>query len=126
MRYFLLTAVLLFLPLTVLAQQGTTGELTGMVRAGAIPLPGVTITLTSPSLQGSLTTITGENGGYHFALLPPGDYTLLFELEGLETSRQLVRISLAQTTRADATLKAATISQSIKAALAGGWGPRRG
>jgi len=116
MRNLLLTAVLLFLPLTALAQQGTTGELTGVVRAGSSPLPGATITLTSSSLQGSLTTITGENGGYHFALLPPGDYTVLFELEGLETSRELVRISLAQTTRADASLKVATISETISVA----------
>jgi len=116
MRNVLLTAVLLSVPLNAIAQQGTTGELTGVVSAEVSPLPGVTITLTSSSLQGSRTTATGENGGYHFALLPPGDYTALFELEGLETSRQLIRISLAQTTRADASMKVATISESISVA----------
>jgi len=116
MRNLLLTAFLVVFPFTALGQQGTTGELTGIVSSGDSALAGVSVTLTSSSLQGSLSTVTGEKGGYHFALLPPGDYTVLFELQGLETSRQRVRISLARATRADASLKVATISESISVA----------
>ncbi|HXG72621.1 MAG TPA: TonB-dependent receptor [Gemmatimonadaceae bacterium] len=112
MRTLLLTAVLLLFPLAALSQQGTTGDVTGIVSAGDSPLAGVAITLTSSSLQGSLTSISGENGGYHFALLPPGAYALRFELQGLETTRQVVRVSLAQTTRADVSMTAAS-SESI-------------
>jgi hypothetical protein len=114
MRNLLFTATVVMLVTTAaLAQQGTTGELTGVVTTESGPVPGVALTLTSPSLQGSRSTVSGESGGYHFALLPPGDYTILLELQGLETSRQRVRVLLAQTTRADVTLQVATLSESI-------------
>ena len=115
-RLGLLTAIFFLLPFTAPAQQGTTGELTGVVTAGSAPLPGVTVTITSPSLQGSQSTLTGDNGGYHFALLPPGDYMAVFELAGMDRSVQRVRISLARTTRANVELNVATMSESISVA----------
>src|SRR4029078_9444196 len=45
----------------------TTGRLLGQIadQSGA-PVPGVTVTVTSPQLQGSLTAITDGNGDFRF------------------------------------------------------------
>ena len=56
--------------------QGTTGSLVGTVTTEGAGLPGVTVTITSPALQGTRTAVTGDNGGYSFPALPPGDYTV--------------------------------------------------
>src|SRR5438477_13213621 len=64
------------------AQQ--TGRLSGVVRdaQGAV-LPGVTITASSAALiGGTRTAVTGAGGGYQFSDLPPGIYTVSYELPG--------------------------------------------
>src|SRR5690348_17061659 len=52
--------------------------------SGAV-LPGVTVTITSRSLQApQLTTVTDESGHYRFPQLPGGIYTVTFELSGFQ------------------------------------------
>jgi hypothetical protein len=87
--------------------QVTTGDLVGTVTSQGNPLPGVLVTITSPDLQGTRTSVTGENGGYRFTALPPGNYLVAFDLEGMQKVNQRVNISLSQTTRADADLRMA-------------------
>ena len=65
--------------------QGTTGNLVGTVTSDGNGLPGVTVTVSSPALQGTRTAVTGDAGGYNFPALPPGDYTVTFELDGMQT-----------------------------------------
>jgi hypothetical protein len=77
-----LVVAVLLLATPCFAQQGTTAELTGRVASAGQALPGVTVTLTSDGLQGNRVTVTGENGGYLFALLPPADYRLRFDFQG--------------------------------------------
>ncbi|HEX7809172.1 MAG TPA: carboxypeptidase-like regulatory domain-containing protein, partial [Thermoanaerobaculia bacterium] len=72
---------MLFVCASAFAQ--TTTTLTGVVTTDGAALPGVTVTVTSPSMQGSRTTTTGDAGGYSFAALPPGTYKVRFELEGM-------------------------------------------
>ena len=60
--------------------QGTTAALTGTVTSDGKPLAGVAVTVSSPSLQGTRTTVTGANGVYNFSALPPGEYTIAYEL----------------------------------------------
>ena len=94
--------------------QFTTGNLVGSVTtAEGSPLPGVTITISSPALQGTRTAVSGETGGYHFPALPPGLYSVSFELEGMQRMTQRVAVSLAQTARADASLLVASMSEDI-------------
>src|SRR5437773_1202594 len=76
-------------------------------------LPGVTVTLTSGALQANRVTITGENGGYLFALLPPADYVLRFDLQGFATAEQRARVTLAGTTRVDVELRPAPLQESV-------------
>jgi len=103
----LLTAVPLF-------AQFTTGALIGTVTTSdGSPLPGVTVTLSSPALQGTRNVTTGETGGYHFPALPPGSYNVAFELEGMQHVTSQITVSLAQTARADASLRVASVSEDI-------------
>jgi len=43
-------------------------------------LPGVTVTAVSPSMIGSQVQVTNENGSYRFPAVPPGTFSLTFEL----------------------------------------------
>ena len=56
------------------AQGVQTATLTGSVTsADGEQLPGVTVTITSPSLIGERSTVTGVNGDYVFKNVPPGN-----------------------------------------------------
>ncbi|HEV8629434.1 MAG TPA: carboxypeptidase-like regulatory domain-containing protein, partial [Thermoanaerobaculia bacterium] len=53
--------------------QNPTGTITGHVTGtDGSALPGVTVTVTSPSMQGERTTVSQDNGDYLVPLLPPG------------------------------------------------------
>ncbi|MEA2563302.1 MAG: hypothetical protein QOH06_4806 [Acidobacteriota bacterium] len=106
-----LCALLLALPAL---SQIPTGILSGRVTAqDGSALPGVLVTITSPAMQGTRTTTTSENGEYNVPLLPPGEYQLSYELEGFLSPQQAVKISAAQTTRVDAEMAQATVSEEI-------------
>jgi outer membrane receptor for ferrienterochelin and colicin len=93
--------------------QGTTGNLVGTASTDGIGVPGVTVTLSSPALQGTRTAVTEDGGAYSFPGLPPGDYTVTFELSGMQTVTRRLRVNLAQTSRADADLRPAALSEAI-------------
>ena len=78
--------VLLLVPYALFAQ-ATSGNLLGTITTDGRPLAGVSVTVTSPSLQGMRTAISGEAGGYNLPSLPPGDYTAIFEMSGLQSVR---------------------------------------
>jgi carboxypeptidase family protein/TonB-dependent receptor-like protein len=58
--------------------------LTGTIVDGAskAPLADVTVTVTSPALQGAQTVVTDESGSYRVPNLTPGEYTVVADLEG--------------------------------------------
>ena len=66
--------------------QSQTGEIFGRVtdESGAV-LPGVTVTLTGPSVLQPLIATTSETGSYQFPRLTVGSYNLKFELAGFKT-----------------------------------------
>src|SRR5205085_11625983 len=84
----------------------TTASLAGVVKAFGDPLPGATVTITAPELQGSRSTITGETGAYSFSALPPGEYSISIAFSGMETRVVRSTLRLSQVTRADATMGA--------------------
>jgi outer membrane receptor for ferrienterochelin and colicin len=109
-----LAAISLFLAASIGLAQGTTASLTGTVTSEAKALSGVTVTVSSPELQGTRTKVTAANGVYNFAGLPPGEYTVTFELQGLQPTTKKVRLLLAETTRADADLSVSKVKEEVK------------
>jgi outer membrane receptor protein involved in Fe transport len=91
----------MLLAVPVLSQGIPTGTLSGRVKAGEQVLSGVTVTVTSASLQGSRDATTSVNGDYNIPILPPGDYQVKFELQGYQPAQRNVKISAAQATQLD-------------------------
>ena len=94
--------------------QNPTGTLTGTVTGpDGAALPGVTVTATSPNLQGARVTVTGSSGGYRIGPLPPGDYSVSYELDGFATLTREVKMSAAVTTSSDISMQLATVAEEI-------------
>ena len=110
-RFWAVFAVVLLVAASAFAQ--TTSNLTGRVTMDGNPLPGVTVTISSPNLQGTRTAVTDVNGNYNFAALPPGDYTVRFEMESMQTATRTSRIGLGQTGRADAEMRLTAVAEAI-------------
>jgi hypothetical protein len=92
-----------------------TGAINGRVMdtSGAV-MPGVTITITSPSQMGVRTEVTDADGSYRFSAVTPGDYVVLFELPGFSTVRnEGIRVSLGFTATVNAELKVASLQESV-------------
>lgn len=115
-RFRFSAAVALLLALIPLsASAAVTGNLFGVVTddTGAV-LPGVTVTASSPQLQGTRSAVTNASGEYNLQLLPPGTYTVEFTLEGLKpVTREQVTVALDQTTKISATLSMGAVSDAI-------------
>jgi len=96
------------------AAQVQTGAVSGVVRTtDQAPLPGATVTVASPVLQGTRTAVTDQNGAYVIAALPPGAYTVTVEMQGMSTQRQSVTVELSRTSIANAILAIAGVSESV-------------
>jgi hypothetical protein len=81
----------------VAAAQTGTGTISGrVVDSQGLVLPGVTVTVRSPNLQRPIEEPTTSNGDYRVALLPPGSYTLTFELTGFATHTHTRDVAAAE------------------------------
>lgn len=79
---------LLALSSSAWAQGTQTGTITGIVKsADGLSLPGVTVTATSPVVQGMRTAVTDVNGVYFIRALPPGIYSITFEVPNFQTAK---------------------------------------
>jgi carboxypeptidase family protein/TonB-dependent receptor-like protein len=95
--------------------QRTTGDVQGVVKdaSGAV-LPGVTVNVTGPNIPRAQTTTTSENGSYRITNLPPGTYTLSFELSGFKTiALQGLRVSVGGTLEQNVGLEIGALSESV-------------
>ncbi|MGH9846592.1 MAG: carboxypeptidase regulatory-like domain-containing protein, partial [Blastocatellia bacterium] len=101
---------------SAMAQTIPLSTLTGRVTAGDAPIPGVTVTIKSPNLQGARTTVTSAAGDYIFPLLPPGDYTVAFELSGMQTVTRRLTLTAARNDRLEVALQPANVAESITVA----------
>jgi hypothetical protein len=93
----------------------STGTIQGRVTdaQGAV-LPGVTVTATSPSALGAQTTVTSETGNYRFPAIPPGVYTVTYELAGFNTvRREGIQIALGFTANLNIELALATLQETV-------------
>jgi hypothetical protein len=110
-KILMLVAILALAALPLLGQ--STGKLTGTVSHSGAGLPGVTVTVSSPALQGTRSTVTDVNGNYNFGVLPPGPYTVRFEMESMQTVTRDTTVALAGTARADAEMRLTSVAESI-------------
>lgn len=90
-----------------------TGSISGRVSSEQGALPGAQVTVSSPSLQGERSATTNENGDYVIGLLPPGTYAVRFALDGFVDANRSVSVSTGQTTRVEAELHVAEVSEEI-------------
>ncbi len=101
---------------TALAQvSATTGAINGRVtdNTGGV-LPGVTVTASSPSMQGVRTDVTNTAGEYRFPAVPPGTYSLVFELAGFGSiNREGLRVGLGFTATVNIELGVANLQETV-------------
>jgi len=95
--------------------QRTTGDIIGVVKdsSGAV-LPGVTVSVTGPNIPGAQTAVTSEIGSYRIPNLPPGAYTVTFELAGFKSvSFQGLRVNVGGTLEQNVELGLGAISENV-------------
>jgi len=93
----------------------TTGSINGKVadNSGGV-LPGVTVTATSPSAMGVQSSVTDTGGNYRFPALPPGTYTVTYELPGFNTlKRENIQISMGFTATLNVELAVASLQETV-------------
>jgi hypothetical protein len=110
----LVAAALILVPATG-AQAQTTGRILGqVVDAQGAALPGATVTVSSPNLQGVQTQVTDSEGNYRFLSLPPGRYSVKVDLTSFKTGEQKnVEVGLDKTVTVPFTLQLAGVSESV-------------
>src|SRR5215813_7309429 len=98
-KTFMVLAIVLCFSALALSQAALDGIITGRVEdTSSARIPGVTITITSPAIQGERTQITDESGNYRFQGLPPGEYVVKYELPGFKTLiREQIIVAVGKT-----------------------------
>lgn len=111
-------AVACFALVVPLAFAQTTGSISGTVRDGqGGPLPGVTVTISSPNMPLGRTATSQGDGSFQFSGLLPGTYRLKAELSGMGAFDQDVVVSIQKETQVRASLRAtATAEVTVTAA----------
>ena len=101
---------------SVTLAQRQTGSITGkVVDEQGQPLPGVSVTLSGPSMLGTQTYVTTEEGHFRFPAVPPGrNYSLIVELSGFQTvNRQEIVVNVGKTSVLTIELKQSTLEEEI-------------
>jgi Carboxypeptidase regulatory-like domain len=103
MRNFLLpTTSLLFLAPVLLAQNMTSGDISGLVTdpSGGV-MPRVTVQEKNNGTGASQSTETNAQGVYRFSFLPPGTYTITVETPNFTKAEKIVTVQVGQVSKAD-------------------------
>lgn len=93
----------------------TSGAVNGrVVDSSAAALPGVTVTVSGDALMGFRSTLSDDEGLYRVPGLPPGEYTVAYELSGFATTaRERVHVAVGFTATVNVTLRVASVEESI-------------
>lgn len=98
------------------AQITSEGSLRGVVRdpQGGV-LPGATITATSPTVAGIRSAVSDTLGDFRLIDLPPGEYTVVAELQGFsKVSRPGIVIRAGLNVSVDFTLQVGSLSETVR------------
>lgn len=114
LRKFVWALALVLAGVPAFGQGNPTGTISGRITdpQGGV-LPGVTVTATSPALQGERTVVTSDHGDYILPFLPPGTYSVRAELAGFTAVDQLVSVAAAQTVPLSFELPVSGVSESV-------------
>ena len=115
MRFSALLAVLALLAGSSAWAQQQTGSIFGKVtdESGAV-LPGVTVTLSGPSLLQPQATTSSETGTFQFPRLDVGTYDVKFELAGFKTViKQGVRVTVGFNADVSTQLGVSTVQETV-------------
>jgi hypothetical protein len=95
------------------AQETTTGSIAGkVVDTQNLPVPGATITLTTP--QGPRTFVTDSDGAFFAPYLTPGSYAIKVELQGFRTlDRQNIDVRLGQRLELTLPLQVGALTEAV-------------
>jgi hypothetical protein len=109
-----LAAIVLAVATIARGQDVRSGALTGFVRgADGLNLPGATVVVTSPALQGERSTVTDVNGAYILRGLPPGTYQVRFEFPAMKPVTEETVVPLGGTANLDARLTTVTATEAL-------------
>jgi outer membrane receptor protein involved in Fe transport len=94
--------------------QTTSGTIIGrVVDSQNLAVPGVTVSVEGPNLQGANTAVTSENGDYILPQLPPGTYTVSFTLSGFGRQQRTIAVAPTQTVPLNVTLGVASLDETV-------------
>lgn len=107
------TASIFLLALPGLAQIANT-TLTGTVRdpSGAI-LPGVTVTAVQTDTNETFKATTNSSGGYNFAKITPGHYTITADAPNFASQTKLGNLIVGQPASVDFTMSVQAVTQTV-------------
>ena len=112
-KWLAASVLLLFCALPALAQQ--TGTIVGKVSSTeAGGLPGVSVEAVSNVLPQPRQTVSNAGGDYRLPLLPPGEYTLTFSLDGMASEKRAVTVLLQQTATVNVQMSVSSVSEEIQ------------
>ena len=78
------------------------------------PLPGVTVMASSPTMVGTASTVTDENGKYRLLGITPGTYKITFALEGFTTiTKENIILHVEETLAVNVKMKLGQLSEEI-------------
>src|SRR5687767_11787589 len=107
-RAFVMVIALLWFSGPVMAQGQQSGTLSGRLSSSdSLALPGATVTVSSDALQGQRTTVADINGVYSFPGLPPGNYKVRFEMDGMSAIERVAAVALGGVVTMDQALSIA-------------------
>jgi len=115
-KIFLALLLVTFILTPVYSQIIPTGKLVGFVTdTEDEPLPGVTVTISSPSMiTPQMAFVTNEEGYYRFIGLPSGKYTVVYELPGFKSlRRESIDVTVTRTTSLNVDLEMSEIKAEV-------------
>ena len=111
----------LALALSVGTQAWAQGRQTGTLRGSAhdssdAVLPGVAVTVASPSMQGTRSAVTDMNGNYELLGLANGEYLATFRLDGFSTLETTVTVPLGGMIETHVSMRVGRVAETVQVA----------
>ena len=109
-----ISVFILAIAASAFAQGDQSGAMRGhLTSSDGLALPGVTVTVASPALQGTRSATSDVNGNYAIPGLPAGDYSVRLELQGFATVVRKSTVPLGSAAVVDGALSVAKVSETV-------------